>query len=302
MLVLLVLARWLISAEEQTRAYYTCLRWWGSNCPTYRGRGLPRKLLPLLKPLVPVWVQVEPGVRMLLPGNDLVSRIILETGSWEPASWLAIQQHLGRGATFVDVGAHMGYFSLKAATAVGPTGRVIAIEPHPEMARTLRDNIQASGATVVTVEPSACSDSVSTLELFSAPESNSGCSSLSRINASQNGGVGASYIVPTCPLDTIIKESNISRVDVVKIDVEGAEFQVLQGAQETLARFRPVLLVELDDRLLKSMGTSVVEIIGFLRGHGYSHRRTCDEANFEFVSDSPLPQTVRHSIPVQNRE
>ena len=284
--LLFVLARALIRADVQTRAYYKFLRWWGAHWPIYRGRGLPRRLRPILKPFVPVWVQVEPSIRMLLAGNDLVSRIILETGAWEASTWLAIERHLGRGATFVDVGAHMGYFSLKAAAVVGQSGRVIAIEPHPEMFHTLRGNIIASGATTVVAEPTACSDSESTLELFSAAAANTGTSSLSQKNASFYGEGGASYFVAAQQLDTIIRRANLSRVDVLKIDVEGAELQVLKGGQETIARYRPVLIVELDDRLLEPMGTSSAEIITFLSSHGYSVRRSYDDANFEFCPDS----------------
>ena len=301
-IALFAIARLFVGAEAQTRAFYRCLRWWSSWWPINRGRGLPRRLLPVLKPLVPVWVEVEPGIRMLLSGNDLVSRIILETGVWESSSWMAIEQHLSLGATFVDVGAHMGYFSLKAATAVGPSGRVIAIEPHPEMVRTLRDNIFASRATSVAVEPAACSDSETTLELFSAADSNSGTSSLSRKNASLYGSDGASYIVPAWPLDSIIERANVSRVDVLKIDVEGAELQVLKGAQETIARYHPVLLIELDDRLLESMGTSSAEIIGFLSDHGYSLRRSYDEANFEFCPKYPSPQIAFSVNQLESRE
>ena len=99
---LLAVTRVVTGAAAQTRAYYAFLRYWGAHWPFNRGRGLPRRLRPVLKPFVPVWVQVEPAVRMLLVANDLVSRIILETGVWEEASWLAIQQHFNRGATFVD--------------------------------------------------------------------------------------------------------------------------------------------------------------------------------------------------------
>src|SRR5574341_35919 len=123
--LLLVLVRALTGAAAQTRAYYKLVRWWRTKWPFFRGRGLPKRLRPILKPLTPVWVQVEPGIKMLLVADDLVSRIILETGVWEEASWHCIRRNLGPGAIFVDVGAHMGYFSLKAASVVGPTGRVI---------------------------------------------------------------------------------------------------------------------------------------------------------------------------------
>jgi FkbM family methyltransferase len=281
-ILLLLSARSMTSAAAQTRAYYAVRRYWLEHWPLRRGRGLPSMLRPVLKPLVPVWFQVDPNVKMLLNAEDLVSRVILETGVWDEATWLAIKQHLGIGGTFVDIGAHGGYCSLKAAPVVGPGGHVIAIEPNPEMVRMLRGNIQASGARVA-VEPVACSDAEATLDLFPASQTNTGVSSLSKANASLYGPAGQPFQVTARPLDAIVREAGVSRVDVVKIDVEGAEFLVLKGAQETLTRYRPVLLVELDDRLLNPMGTSSAEIIAFLRSQRYTLGGSYDEANFEFL-------------------
>jgi FkbM family methyltransferase len=297
-LALLAVSRAMMGAATQTQTYYALQRQWSAHWPLQHGRGIPRLLKPFLKPFVPVWVSVEPAVCMLLDPNDLISRVILETGAWDQASWLAIQRHLGSGATFVDIGAHEGYCSLKAAQVVGPSGQVIAIEPNPEMVRALRDNIQASGASVITIEPVACSDSETTMDLFTAAESNTGSSSLSKTNAFLGGSAGRVHPVAARPLDAIIRENGVRRVDVLKIDVEGAEFQVLKGAQETLALYHPVLLVELDDRLLQSMGTSSLEIVAFLRSLGYTTGSRYDEANFEFYPDaavSPAPSLMNAS-------
>lgn len=245
-------------------------------------------LRPMLKAFVPAWVQVEPGVKMRLDANDLISRVILETGVWDEETWLAMQRHLGPGSTFVDIGAHDGYCSLKAARVVGLSGQVIAVEANPEMVVTVRDNLRASGAQGISVVPVACSDRETTLTLFVAAQSNTGSSSFSERNASQYGQAGQSYQVPTRTLDAILREAGVTRVDVVKIDVEGAEFLVLKGAVETLARYHPVLLVELDDSLLGSMGTSSAEITEFLRARGYSVRGPYDEANFEFYPDAKV--------------
>ncbi|MGB6743152.1 MAG: FkbM family methyltransferase, partial [Terracidiphilus sp.] len=269
-------------AATQTLAYYSVLRGWQAHWPFSRGRGLPRIVKPALKSFVPVWLQIEPKVRMLLAGNDLVSRVILETCVWEEASWLAVLPHLSSGATVVDVGAHMGYFSLKAAAVVGTSGRVIAIEAHPQMISTLRGNIQANGASVVTVEPVACSDAEGVIDLFTASDSNTGSSSLSQSNASQWGPLGVTHQVPARPLDSILKSIGVSRVDVLKIDVEGAELRVLTGAKDTLARHHPVILIELDDSLLQPMHTSAAEITTFLRDLGYTVHGPYDESNFVF--------------------
>ena len=234
-------------------------------------------------PFEPVWLQVEPGVKMQLDPYDLVSRKILETGEWEPQSLRAVADHLSTNGTFMDVGAHIGYYSLKAAAMVGPNGHVISIEPNPQTLPKLRANIQASDARAVSVWPVACADSESTLQLYAAPESNTGESSLSKENASQEGAATAGIFRTGRPLDAIVKEAKLDHVDVIKIDVEGAEFAVLKGAAKTLDDFRPVLIIELVQNQLKAMGTSVEEVTGFLASHGYTESRKVDSANFEFV-------------------
>ena len=77
----------------------------------------------------------------------------------------------------------------------------------------------------------------------------------------------------------------MSRVDAVKIDVEGAELMVLEGARETLARYHPMVLVEVIDQQLQSMGASSAKLTAFLRAQGYVARRTYDD-NVEFTFES----------------
>ncbi len=90
------------------------------------------------------------------------------------------------GGTFVDVGAHMGHCSLMAATLVGAAGLVVAFEANPETFQRLSQNVRASRATV-SLQPVACSDSETLLDLFVPSDSNTGSASISRHNASLAG-------------------------------------------------------------------------------------------------------------------
>lgn len=194
-----------------------------------------------------------------------------------PGSWLAIREHLRPGDTFVDVGAHTGHYSLKAARAVGPNGCVIAIEPNARAVRELQDNIWVAGAEAIIVEPVACSDGEGWLELGAAVES---------------------YRVRARPLDAIIRESGVSRVDVIKIDVEGAELLVLKGARATLTRYHPLLIVEVVEHQLGAMGTSSVEITKFLRSFGYEPRHRIGESmEFACRNSSSVVQVAQ--LPVR---
>ena len=270
------------SPGARTKGYFAFERAWIAHWPFAVGARLPARLERIVRPTTPVWTQVEPGVTMRLDPRDLVSREILRTGAWEAASWDAMRMHLAPGSVFVDVGAHIGYYSLKAARVVGPGGHVIAIEPNPPTVRELEDNVRASGATIVNVQPVACSDAESMLDLFAAPEANTGQTSLSKANASQSGTVAATFHVRARPLDDIVTDAGLTRVDVVKVDVEGAEMLVLKGAVDVLARYHPVVMVELVDQQLRSMGSSDAQVRSFLNAHGYTARGTFED-NVEFA-------------------
>src|SRR5262245_39646206 len=105
--------------EVRTQCYFALVRTWLAHWPFEPGRYIPTALYPTIEPAATAWIQVEPHIKMLLDPNDLVSRGILETGEWEPESQKILAEHLGPEATFIDVGAHIGYYSLKAAAIVG---------------------------------------------------------------------------------------------------------------------------------------------------------------------------------------
>ncbi len=135
-------------------AYAHVTELWVEHWPLTRAKYAPISAGPWLNKIGvvrPTRVQVEPGVSIRIDPTDSVLRKILLTGAWEPGTWKAIDSHLPEGGTFIDVGAHVGYHSLKAAKKVGPGGRVIAIEPNPEAIRQLRENIEASDAGQIVV-------------------------------------------------------------------------------------------------------------------------------------------------------
>jgi FkbM family methyltransferase len=172
--------------------------------------------------------------------RDEIAREVFFTGSYGPAETALLRAVLRPGATCVDVGANWGYFTLLAAHLVGPGGRVVALEPDPRVAARLRANVQANALGHVAVRQLAASDGDGTARLSGYDEdgSNWGLSSL----ASTVGP--RSFDVDTRPLDDVLDDTAAGDVDLVKIDVEGAELHVLRGMRRGLAagRYRAVLL------------------------------------------------------------
>jgi hypothetical protein len=106
-------------------------------------------------------------------------------------------------------------------------------------------------------------------------------SSLSAKNAASSDRV----TVRGMPLDVIVKTHNLQRVDLVKIDVEGAELQVLRGMKEIMARYRPKIITELQPGLLVNMGASMDEVAAWFRQAGYLRDRQIDSMDYLWVPD-----------------
>jgi len=289
LLIVLVAALQLFQSGRifTVRSFVRAERLWSRDFPVASAKGLVRGAEPLLIRtglLRPVRVEVEPHISLLLDPEDAIARTILvnRTGQWEPEIWAGISSGLGPGGVFFDVGAHIGYDSLKAAVAVGDSGKVVSFEPNPNTVAQLRANVEASGARNVIVQPIACTDQETTLTLYdSTLGGNSGATSLSRDNA---GPLTRPYTVQGRRIDDVVKELGLQRLDVLKADVEGAELVVLRGATETLKRFHPKLVLEVVPRQLENMGTSVAELESFVRSLGYTTDRVLDYKNKEYTA------------------
>jgi FkbM family methyltransferase len=183
----------------------------------------------------------------------------------------------------LDVGAHIGYFALKSSVRVGEDGRVVAFEPNPRTLETLHANVAASRATNVTIVPVACTDGETTLEFFDASAGgNSMVSSLSRATAGEDA---QEFTVRGRPIDNVIRELGIQRVDLLKVDVEGAELYVLRGARETLQRYHPAIVIEVIPDHLAGMNTTVDQLFSFLKEMGYTRGRQFEETGWEWTAE-----------------
>jgi FkbM family methyltransferase len=186
------------------------------------------------------------GVPLQVDVTDWVfSGLFLANVPYEHATSAYLHEHLRPGDVLVDVGANSGYFSLLAAHRVGPRGRVFAFEPNPEVRRLLDTNVQLNrlGDRVQTVDYAICNRSAEQVRFFVTPHS--GFSTLSP-EASHGGDYlagGRDITVATRTLDDWMSESGIARIDFLKIDVEGGEYEVIAGAAGALAEGRIARLV-----------------------------------------------------------
>ena len=177
------------------------------------------------------------------------------------------------GETFVDVGANIGAWTLAAARAVGTQGRVLAFEPAPRVAETLRKTLKANRLRNVKLHELALADS-SGRRQFSVERDNPGGSRLGHMSSDSHRHFDM-IEVTTARLDDIARSERLAALDVMKIDVEGFEYDVLRGSQEVLGSFQPALIMETGHenaearagvrRLLAGLGYTIV---GVLIGEG----------------------------------
>jgi FkbM family methyltransferase len=175
-----------------------------------------------------------------------VSVQIRDDGVYEPYVSAVLDRLLGPGDVFVDVGANVGYHTARAAVRVGPTGRVLAVEANPENARLLALTVAANDLDQVEVLPLALGDRLGHVNFGSHIGSNGGF-------APDDVAVlasGRATVVPVVPLDSL----GLERLDVMKIDVEGAESVVVAGGVDTIRRCRPVIVTEFSCEMTRRVG------------------------------------------------
>lgn len=200
-----------------------------------------------------VLVRTEAGYLLCAASDQAVLACLVDTGDLERGTRLLIQSILGPGDTFVDVGANVGMHTLAAAWAMQRQGRIYAFEPMPSTANLLARSLWLNNlSTIVTLERAAAFSQSGTRRLFLG--ASSGHHSLFPLSESPESE--STVDVPLVRLDDVLRD--VTRVDLIKLDVEGAELDALEGAVETIRRNPDiVLIVELGFSHLHRAGHSV---------------------------------------------
>lgn len=252
----------------------------------------PAPVEPLRDPLDTWVIAVMDGGRRLWVdlGDYGVSRPCM-TGVYEPSETAFVAATLKPGDVFLDIGANIGWFTILAASIVGPTGRVLAFEPRPNSCARLAMSVAENGYTNVEVAAVAVGDMPGRLTVAAL------------ISARNPGGT---WSLATTALDTGLREGHerfevdvvriddlaLDRCDLIKIDIEGAEKPALTGAAETIRRLRPLILTEINPEcLLQVSEIGAEEYVAFVERLGY-RAWTLGEAGV----GEPLPEGFAAAI------
>lgn len=253
---------------QDIRFIRTCLHRW----PFKRGKGV---LLRLFGPRLrkrDFLIEIEPGV--LIPG---------ELDDWMVLSFFTDAQRnlplqlshslIRPGDTLIDVGANTGLWALGAAVRVGPAGAVHAFEPVPDNFVRLTRNLTLNGFANVVCRQLALADKCGHTVFYAATADNSGIGSLEK-----RGEADRPIEIEMTTVDDYCAGQAISRVDLMKVDVEGAELLVFRGAERLLSSTEaPIIMFETDEALTARFGSSSTLIKKLLQQYGYDFYRYTGE-------------------------
>lgn len=225
-------------------------------------------------------------------GNDLSSQLFVE-GRYDPNEFYFLDKILSPGMTVVDLGANEGLYTLFAAKHIGDSGVVLSFEPSLREFQRLQNNL-------------ALNEEIANVQTFQIALSNISDTQLLKVAADDHSGQNTlgdfayegiaclnTETVTVRRLDDVLEDLAVQSVDMIKIDVEGAERLVFEGTRKTLERDRPLILFELVDQALLKQGSSTNELLSYLRDLGYEI--------FSWGKLTGLPiKTIRENLPDGN--
>jgi FkbM family methyltransferase len=208
-------------------------------------------------------VRLRSGAVMHVTPTDYLQMLLYYTGTFEAHCLRILGRVLHPGSVFVDVGANIGLYTVEAGRLVGGQGTVVSVEAAPPHIGALERNIRLNRLANVQVIPHAAGAEIGSATLSLAPGENLGMFTLGSVESD------AAHRVRVEPLDVMLGERGIARVDLIKMDIEGAELEALRGARDVLTRDHPPILIELNDKALARCSASSGEVKALLADLGY---------------------------------
>jgi FkbM family methyltransferase len=219
------------------------VRWYWAHSKRQLGkRLLVDHFLKRLLPAPPIGFEAElqGGGRVFVHHRDDVGLVLLMTGTFEPAETACALEFAREGTVAIDIGANIGMFTVPLASAVGPRGRVLAIEPAHENVEMLAHNIDLNGFENVEIREIAVAaeDGEVLLQLGNDPAFHS-TTTVVKARATED-----QVVVRAESLDSVWATAGSPEVSFLKIDTEGGELEILESARLLLAACQPAILVE----------------------------------------------------------
>jgi FkbM family methyltransferase len=249
-------------------------------------QGLKRDLpLPWEQQVIPL----GDGNQLAIDSRSVVGREIFYTGSYEREVVRTLGRELQPGMIFIDAGANIGEFTVRGSRLVGPGGQVHAFEASPQTFADLAANVERNQLRNVTANAVALGSTTGTVEFFMSRGIASGSSSMRPAHDFS----GTTVQVPLVSLDQYAEDHHLPRVDVIKMDIEGAELEAFRGATRLLARDdAPVIIFEYHGIVARRFGVGKEQLLSFLEQFGYRISRLGSSAGAPQQAADDVPENL----------
>jgi FkbM family methyltransferase len=201
---------------------------------------------------------------MLLNPTEHIQQQLFWYGYYEKELGDLLKKLIKPDQLFIDIGANLGYFSLLVATS-SPSVKVISFEPVDDLFRKINENISVNNVKNIVPIHAAVGEKDEEKELFISAADNSGMSSFQE----PENYSGAKEKVKVVTLDDWIKTSRVSKVDIIKLDIEGSELAALNGMKEVLQNFKPLVIVEINPETLALFDLKPLNIYNYFKQLGF---------------------------------
>jgi FkbM family methyltransferase len=262
--------------------------------PPFKGKGrLGRTLVPSSRRGNPIIIDDKFGSKIWAPNLlDPIAFDLWLNGEYDPEVYHFLRTKSRRGTTILDVGANIGVFTVPLAKELAPDTKLLSVEASPSLASVLLQNVTANALQNVTVVNCAASNGKnSEMNFFEAPASHFGMGSM----APQFGS--EPIRVPAKSLDTLLRDFDVREVSAIKVDVEGFEADVFEGAEKLLTTQFPSILFEFADWAEeRALSGGVGRSQEILLGYGYTLWKLADYLEGKKPLKTPLRQGFENIV------
>lgn len=224
----------------------------------------------------------DSDIRMHIDTSRTMGAVIYWTGFHEFRELLFLHRFLKPDMVLADVGANQGEFTLFAAKRL-TKGKVLAFEPLPSIHKMLADNVKLNDFNNILLYDFGLSEQEGSFSIHEFEGRNEGLATL----FPGDREVARTIDISLKKLDNVFQSTSLTRLDFVKMDIEGGELAALKGAQETIQKFKPVFQIEINTESYNAAGYTVNDILKFLKANDYEAFSITKRGGLKLIKELP---------------
>lgn len=209
------------------------------------------------------------GNRLLLHPHYFIDYQVIAFGVYDTKLNRFLKRAVMPSMTCLDVGANIGCVTIHLSKLVGPLGRVFAFEPVPHLFERLRENIALNDFGRIAFPHQMALSKEAGHATIKAAQENCDNQGMASLRNTDHPRLTNAIQIQTTTLDAFVRDNNIEHIDLIKMDVQGAEAWVVEGGTNTLRRLKPELLLEVSPYDLRSFGKTSADLLQLVESLGY---------------------------------